>query len=60
MAGGGAEGHAAGEQWERVLVRVPPGSGSVLARALKQAQAARMARGAGEPVRVRVDPLDIG
>ncbi|MEB3963461.1 primosome assembly protein PriA, partial [Streptomyces kunmingensis] len=50
----------AGEQGERVLVRVPPGSGAVLARALKQAQAARMARGGVEPVRVRVDPLDIG
>ncbi|MET9496149.1 primosomal protein N' [Streptomyces sp. NPDC006552] len=45
---------------ERVLVRVPPGSGAALARALKQAQAARMARGGVEPVRVRVDPLDIG
>ncbi|WP_428955984.1 primosomal protein N' [Streptomyces sp. cg35] len=50
----------AGEQWERVLVRVPPGSGAALARALKQAQAARMARGGIEPVRIRVDPLDIG
>lgn len=49
-----------GERWERVLVRVPPGSGAALAAALKVAQAARMARGAGEPVRVRVDPLDIG
>ncbi|MFJ8821893.1 primosomal protein N' [Streptomyces sp. NPDC102467] len=48
------------EQGERVLVRVPPGSGAALARALKQAQAARMARGGIEPVRVRVDPLDIG
>lgn len=50
----------AGERWERVLVRVPPGSGAALAAALKAAQAARMARGAGEPVRIRVDPLDIG
>lgn len=49
-----------GESWERALVRVPPGSGAALARALKQAQAARMARGGVEPVRVRVDPLDIG
>lgn len=51
-----------GERWERVLVRVPPGSGAALAAALKTAQAARMARGAGggEPVRIRVDPLDIG
>ncbi|MEV5609728.1 primosomal protein N' [Streptomyces sp. NPDC052225] len=49
-----------GEQWERALVRVPPGSGAALAAALKQAQAARMARGGVEPVRVRVDPPDIG
>ncbi|MER5439682.1 primosomal protein N' [Streptomyces sp. NPDC002790] len=62
IPGGGRRGGGppVGEEWERVLVRVPPGSGAVLARALKQAQAARMARGAGEPVRVRVDPLDIG
>ncbi len=49
-----------GEQWERALVRVPPGSGAALAAALKTAQAARMARGSGEAVRVRVDPPDIG
>ncbi|MFJ8084651.1 primosomal protein N' [Streptomyces sp. NPDC096205] len=51
-----------GEQWDRALVRVPPGSGAALAAALKAAQAARMARGAGsgEPVRVRIDPPDIG
>ncbi|KPC92752.1 primosome assembly protein PriA, partial [Streptomyces sp. NRRL F-6602] len=44
----------------RALVRVPPGSGMALAHALKTAQAARMARGGRVPVRVRVDPLDIG
>ncbi|GAA2810930.1 primosomal protein N' [Streptomyces showdoensis] len=49
-----------GEQWERALIRVPPGSGAALALALKQAQASRLARGGGEPVRVRVDPPDIG
>ncbi|MFE0778261.1 primosomal protein N' [Streptomyces sp. NPDC058861] len=49
-----------GEQWERALVRVPPGSGAALAAALKQARAARLARGGGDPVRVRVDPPDIG
>ncbi|MFE2016305.1 primosomal protein N' [Streptomyces sp. NPDC059491] len=49
-----------GEQWDRALVRVPPGSGAALATALKQARAARMARGGGEPVRIRVDPPDIG
>ncbi|MFE9839628.1 primosomal protein N' [Streptomyces sp. NPDC005551] len=49
-----------GEHWERVLIRVPPGSGAALATALKTAQAARMARGGSEPVRIRIDPLDIG
>ncbi|MFJ9817050.1 primosomal protein N' [Streptomyces sp. NPDC101151] len=49
-----------GEDWERALVRVPPGSGAALAAALKTAQAARMARGSEEAVRVRVDPPDIG
>ncbi|MFD7878283.1 primosomal protein N' [Streptomyces sp. NPDC059766] len=57
-----------GEHWERALVRVPPGSGGAMAAALKAAQAARMARGTGggaagaanEPVRVRIDPPDIG
>ncbi|MEU5537810.1 primosomal protein N' [Streptomyces sp. NPDC020362] len=49
-----------GEDWERALVRVPPGSGAALAAALKTAQAARMARGSEEPVRVRIDPPDIG
>ncbi|MGQ5638620.1 MULTISPECIES: primosomal protein N' [unclassified Streptomyces] len=48
------------EHWDRALIRVPPGSGSALASALKAAQAARMARGSGEPVRVRIDPPDIG
>jgi primosomal protein N' (replication factor Y) len=49
-----------GEAWERALIRVPPGSGAALAAALKTAQAARMARGGSEGVRIRVDPLDIG
>ncbi|MEU8653355.1 primosomal protein N' [Streptomyces sp. NPDC048737] len=57
-----------GEQWERALVRVPPGKGAALAAALKAAQAARMARGgaasrgegASGAVWVRVDPPDIG
>jgi len=50
----------AGEHWERALIRVPPGSGAALAAALKSAQAARMARGGDEPVRIRIDPPDIG
>ncbi|MGW0496153.1 primosomal protein N' [Streptomyces sp. NPDC003007] len=55
-----------GEQWERALLRVPPGRGAALAAALKAAQAARMARGSGggagtgPGVWVRVDPADIG
>ncbi|MFB7374349.1 primosomal protein N' [Streptomyces sp. NPDC056222] len=49
-----------GEQWERALVRVPPGNGAALAAALKKARAGRLARGGGDPVRVRVDPPDIG
>ncbi|MFJ5777984.1 primosomal protein N' [Streptomyces sp. NPDC093094] len=49
-----------GEHWDRALVRVPPGTGAALAAALKAAQAARTARGAGEGVRIRVDPPDIG
>nr|WP_261994146.1 primosomal protein N' [Streptomyces sp. t39] len=50
----------AGERWERALLRVPPGSGSALAAALKTAQVARLARGGTDPVRIRVDPPDIG
>ncbi|WP_447034247.1 primosomal protein N' [Streptomyces hypolithicus] len=49
-----------GEVWERALVRVPPGSGAGLAAALKEAQAARLARGGGDAVRLRIDPPDIG
>ncbi|MFF7182535.1 primosomal protein N' [Streptomyces sp. NPDC008121] len=49
-----------GEQWERALIRVPPGNGAALAAALKKAQASRLARGGGDPVRIRVDPPDIG
>ncbi|WP_210580337.1 primosomal protein N' [Streptomyces sp. GESEQ-4] len=49
-----------GEHWDRALIRVPPGRGAALAAALKAAQAARMAKGGGEAVRVRVDPPDIG
>ncbi|MER5309647.1 primosomal protein N' [Streptomyces sp. NPDC002773] len=49
-----------GEQWDRALVRVPPGSGAALAAALKQARAGRLARGGGDPVRIRIDPPDIG
>ncbi|MFF5568900.1 primosomal protein N' [Streptomyces sp. NPDC012623] len=68
-AGGGARARRpgdppVGERWERALVRVPPGSGAALAAALKSARAARGAAGAGAggavPVRIRIDPPDIG
>ncbi|MFJ4921741.1 primosomal protein N' [Streptomyces sp. NPDC088725] len=49
-----------GESWERALLRVRPGGGAALAAALKAAQAGRLARGGGDPVRVRIDPPDIG
>jgi primosomal protein N' (replication factor Y) len=49
-----------GQVWERALLRVRPGSGAALAAALKSAQAARLARGGGDPVRIRIDPPDIG
>ncbi|MER5770909.1 primosomal protein N' [Streptomyces sp. NPDC001985] len=49
-----------GEVWERLLLRVPPGSGAALAGALKSAQAGRLAKGGGEQVRIRIDPSDIG
>ncbi|MFF9407865.1 primosomal protein N' [Streptomyces anandii] len=49
-----------GEHWDRALIRVPPGSGSALATALKTARASRTARGTADPVWVRIDPPDIG
>ena len=45
---------------ERVLLRVEPGRGAELATALKAAQVAQLVRRSAEPVRVRVDPPDIG
>jgi primosomal protein N' (replication factor Y) len=45
---------------ERALVRVPRGEGRALAHALHVAQAARTARKATDPVRVRMDPPDVG
>ncbi|MFF8816226.1 primosomal protein N' [Streptomyces pactum] len=48
------------EPWERALLRVRPGGGAALAAALKSAQAARLVKREGTPVRVRIDPPDIG
>jgi primosomal protein N' (replication factor Y) (superfamily II helicase) len=45
---------------ERMLLRVPRASGTALARALAAAQAVRSARKADAPVRVQIDPIDIG
>jgi len=45
---------------ERALVRVPRADGRRLAGLLHAAQAARTARKAAEPVRVRLDPPEIG
>ncbi|MGC0315190.1 primosomal protein N' [Kitasatospora acidiphila] len=49
-----------GEEQERALLRVRPGQGGVLAAALKAAQIARLALRGSEPVKVRIDPPDIG
>ena len=59
---GGARtgGPGGAEPLERVLLRVAPGQGSALATAVKSAYAARMARKQTDPVRIRIDPLDIG
>ncbi|PYC76284.1 primosome assembly protein PriA [Streptomyces tateyamensis] len=49
-----------GQEQERALLRVRPGQGGALAAALKAAQVARVALRGAEPVKVRVDPTDIG
>jgi primosomal protein N' (replication factor Y) len=49
-----------GESAERMLVRVPRTDGRALAAALTAAQSVRSARKAVDPVRVRLDPLDLG
>ncbi|MFJ9410175.1 primosomal protein N' [Streptomyces sp. NPDC101393] len=48
------------DEWQRALVRVRPGQGAALAAALKAARAARLVKREGEPVRVRIDPPDLG
>jgi primosomal protein N' (replication factor Y) (superfamily II helicase) len=45
---------------ERALLRVPRSRGRALAAALATAQALRSARKATEPVRVRLDPPEVG
>jgi primosomal protein N' (replication factor Y) len=49
------------ESWERLLIRVSPGSGAALAAALKEARVVRATRGGTPaPVVIRMDPPDIG
>ena len=55
-----ARGPGGGEPLERVLLRVAPGQGAALATAVKSAYVARLARKQTDPVRIRIDPLDIG
>lgn len=50
----------AAEPRERALLRVPRSEGRGLAAALHAAQAARTARKVPDPVRVRLDPAEIG
>ncbi len=45
---------------ERALLRVPRADGRALAAALHAAQAARTARKVPDPVRIRLDPIEIG
>jgi primosomal protein N' (replication factor Y) len=53
-------GQSEDERLDRVLLRVAPGRGAALATALKAAQAARLARRQTDPVRIQIDPPDIG
>jgi primosomal protein N' (replication factor Y) len=54
------ERHGDTEVRERALVRIPRAQGKALAAALHAAQAGRTARKATDPVRVRLDPVEIG
>jgi len=45
---------------ERMLVRVPRPEGNALALQLRQASAVRSARKAADPVRIELDPLELG
>jgi len=49
----------AGDEQERMLVRVPRADAPALARALHEAVAVRTARKASQAVRVQVDALDL-
>ena len=45
---------------ERALLRVPRADGRALAAALRAVQATRTARKVPDPVRIRLDPIEIG
>ncbi len=47
------------DRQERVIIRVPRGSGRALAAALHAAAGVRSARKAPDPVRIQLDPLDL-
>jgi primosomal protein N' (replication factor Y) len=49
----------AGEGQERMLVRTTRSAGRALAAALHEASGVRSARKAPDPVRVRIDPLEL-
>jgi primosomal protein N' (replication factor Y) len=49
-----------GSPRERALVRAPRAQGAELAAALKAAQSVRSARKAVDPVRVELDPVEVG
>jgi primosomal protein N' (replication factor Y) len=51
---------AAEDGTERAVIRVPRRLGLRLSSALRAAQGVRSAKHAGGPVRVRVDPVDLG
>jgi primosomal protein N' (replication factor Y) len=54
MPGGSTE-----DRQERMIIRVPRGSGRGLAAALHAAASVRSARKAPDPVRIQMDPLDL-
>ncbi|MEU4315737.1 primosomal protein N' [Nocardia sp. NPDC024068] len=59
-AGSRGDGVSGPLEVERVLLRAPRAQGGALARALTAAQAVRSSQRADAPLRVQIDPLDIG
>jgi primosomal protein N' (replication factor Y) len=49
----------AGDDQERMLVRVPRPAGRALAAALHAAAGVRSAKKARDPVRIQIDPLEL-